>query len=432
MQVSVEQTSELSRKMTVSIPEKIVQDKVNAKLKSLTREAKIDGFRPGKVPQKVIEKRYGAGIKAEILTDLMQSSYPEALKDQNLNPASPPYVRRLEDSAINELVYTAEFEVYPEVSLENISSMAVVYPSSQIEESDNAAMLAKLQNQKKTWEVVERAAQEQDKVTLNLEGVCDGENFTDGKVTDFQVEIGSKQMIPGFEEQLIGLQVENNKSFNITFPEDYINEDLAGKEATFTVDISKIESPILPEINTDFVKEYGIESGDLDTFYADVKSNMEQQLKQALHSKSKEVVLDGLYKAINLPLPVSLVDEEIDSMIKTAKEERKNQNLPVEDADFPREVFIEQAKKRVSLSLILSHIIQNNDIKLDNDKVRSMVESVSASYETPAEVIDWYYADESRLNDVRQVVLEDQVVAWITEQIQISYEQVNFYDLMNK
>ncbi len=432
MQVSVEQTTELSRKMTVSIPEDVIQTKVNAKLKSLAREIKIDGFRPGKVPLSVVKKRHGAKVRDEVTGEVIQSSYFDALKEQDLNPAGMPHIHPVEDAETKGFTYTAEFELYPVISLDGIENIEATNPTAQVEDADFEAMLTKLKDQKKTWEQVERAAQENDRLTISFEGTCEDENFTEGKVEDFEVEIGSKKMIPGFEDQLIGLEVGADKTFSVTFPEEYGNEKLANKEATFTVNVSKIEASVLPEINADFAKEYGIEDGDLEAFHTDVRSNMEKQLKQALHSELKKSVLDALFNGIQLTLPKALIDEEIKNMMKPYAENAEKQNMKLEDLNLPRDMFEEQAERRVALSLMLSNIIETQEIKLDEDKVRTMVEDVAESYDTPSEVVDWYYADDKRLNDVRQVVLEDQTVEWVMSQIKVSDETVSFDEIMSK
>ena len=238
MQVSVEKTSELSRKMTVIVPEAVVQEKMAERLKTLSRQVKIDGFRPGKVPQHVVNKMYGEKVRGEVAGDLIQSTYYDALRDQKLNPAGQPKIHDLDET--EGFKYIAEFEVYPEISLEGIEGLAITRTSASVEESDVDAMIEKLQTQKKTWNEVERASQSKDRITIAFSGVCEGENFTEGRVQDFQVEIGAKQMIPGFEDNLMGLKKDDGKTFLVTFPEDYSNAKLAGKAADFDVETFKV------------------------------------------------------------------------------------------------------------------------------------------------------------------------------------------------
>lgn len=429
MQVSVEKTSELSRKMTVSVPEEVIQEKMAARLKSLAREVKIDGFRPGKAPQHVIKKMYGERVRGEIAGNLIETTYIEALKEQNLNPVGYPHIHPVNEA--EGFKYTAEFEVYPEISLEGIEQIAVSRPVSSVQDVDIDDIIEKLRIQKKSWAPVERISQEHDRVTISFSGVCEGENFTDGKMENYQVEIGAKQMIPGFEENLIGLNAGTNKTFEITFPEQYGNEKLAGKMAEFDVEVISVEEPVLPEIDEAFIKAYGID-GTLDTFREDIKSNLEVELEQALWSKLKDITLNALYEKFPITVPNALVDEEIESLMKPYIETAKRQKVKLDDLKLPRDTFEEQAKRRVALGLILNDIIKKNSMKVDDNKVRSTIEDMSKSYERPKDVIDWYYSDESRLNDVRQMVLENQAVDWLIAQVKVSDEAISFSDAMSK
>ncbi|MGZ8159652.1 MAG: trigger factor [Methylobacter sp.] len=430
MQVSVEKTSELSRKMTVSVPEEVVQEKMAARLKSLAREVKIDGFRPGKVPQHVVQKMFGDRVRGEIAGDLIQSTYYEALQDQNLRPAGHPHIHPSDET--EGFKYTAEFEVYPEISLEGVDKLEVACPVSVVQEADVEDMIEKLRAQKKDWKAVDRVSQEHDRVTISFSGMSEGESFTDGKVENFQVEIGAKQMIPGFEENLIGLKSGANKTFEVSFPEEYGNEKLAGKAAEFEVEVISIEEAVLPEIDDVFIKAYGVEDGSVDSFRSDIKNNMERELEQALRGKLKNAVMDALYEKIQVAVPNTLVDQEIESMMKPYIETAKRQKMKLEDLKLPRDAFEEQAKRRVALGLILGEIIHKNDIKVDNDKVRSTIEDMAKSYERPEDVINWYYSDKSRLNDVQQMVLEDQTIEWLVAQAKVSDETIKFSDAMSK
>lgn len=430
MQVSVEQTSELSRKMTVSIPEDVISQKVEAQLKSFAREAKVAGFRPGKVPQNIIKAKYADKARGEVTSNMIQSSYYDALKQQDLNPAGMPHIHPVESA--EGFTYTAEFEVYPTISVAGIEQVAATRPVATVEDADFDNMIAKLREQKKTWSVVERASQAQDQITVSFSGVCEGENFTDGKVENYAVEIGSGKMIPGFEDQLVGLTAGAQKTFEIAFPADYGNEKLAGKTATFEIEVSKVEAPSLPEINEEFVKQYGIESGDVAEFNSDVRNNMNRELERALRAEFKTSVLDALYAHINPTVPNVLVDQEIATMMQPYAEQAKKYGLKVEELNLPRDMFETQAKRRIALGLILGDIIEQNQIKLDEDKVRSTIEELAQSYENPKEVVEWYYADKKRLNDVRQMVLEDQTVEWIVAQIKVVDQTTSFSDIMDK
>jgi trigger factor len=430
MQVSVEKTSELSRKMTVSLSEEMLQEKMDARFKSLAREVKVDGFRPGKVPVRVVKKMYADRVKHEVTGDLIQSTYFEALQEQELNPAGQPHIHQLDE--VEGFQYAAEFEVYPEVSLDGISALEIKRPVATVEQSDLDGMVAKLREQKKNWAVVERASEKGDRVTVSFSGVCEGENFTEGKVKDYPVEIGAGTMIPGFEDELIGLEAGAIKTFEVNFPEEYGNEKLAGKPAEFEVELFKIEQAALPEIDEEFIKAYGVEDGLLDSFNADIKANMERELVSGLKGKLKNSVMDELYEKIQITLPSALIDDEVKNVMKPYEANVKKQGLNLADLDLPKDMFEEQAKRRVALGLILGEIIQKNEIKVDDAKVKSTIEDMASSYERPEDVLQWYYSDESRLNEVKQMVLEDQTVEWVVDQAKVSDETVSFEDVMER
>jgi trigger factor len=430
MQVSVEKTSELSRKMTVSVAEAVFQEKMAERLKSLAREVKIDGFRPGKVPQHVVKKMFGDKVRGEIASELIKATYFDALQDQDLKPAGHPYIEPLDE--VEGFKYTAVFEVYPEISLKGLDQLEVIRPVATVKDSDVDDMIDKLRAQQQSWHIVDRPAQQHDRVTISFSGASEDENFTDGRVEDFQVVCGSKKMIPGFEDNLVGLETGANKTFTLNFPEDYKNTKLAGKAGKFEVDVIKVEEPLLPEIDADFVKVYGIEDGSVESFRDDIRNSMERELEQALRGKLKSSVMDALYEKIQLTVPNTLVDMEVENLMKPYIELAKRQKMKLEDLKLSMDVIEGQAKRRVALGLIFSEIIQKNAIKLDNNKVRSTIEDMAKSYEHPEDVVNWYYSDESRLNDVRQMVLEDQAIEWLVSQAKVSDETVDFSDVMEK
>jgi len=432
MQVFVEKTSELSRKMTVSIPDAVVLEKMESRLKSLAREVKVAGFRPGKVPAKIVQKLYGDRVRSEITGDLIESSFHEALQQENLVPAGQPHIEPVDIQ--EKFEYIAEFEVYPEISLGGIAQLQISRPISSVTEADIDNMLEKLREQKKTWQIVERPAETGDQVTINFSGVADGENFTNGKTENFTVEIGGGQMIPGFEAQLTGLSAGSSKTFTIDFPENYNNAQLAGKNAEFDIEVLSVAAGVLPPLDPEFIQAYGVESGDLTEFRADVQANMERELLQGLKSRLKSNVLDVLYENIAVATPNALVDREIQIMLQSYAEQAKRVGLQAEDilsADIIS-TFEPQAKRRVALSLIMSEIIQTNKIIMDPLKVRAVIDDIAKSYEDPQEVINWYYSDRNHLNDIQQVVLEDQAIEWIVSQANVTEEALSFSEVMEK
>ena len=430
MQVSVEMTSELSRKMTVNVPEALVQEKMSQRLKSLARDVKVDGFRPGKVPPQVVKKMYGEQVRNEVFNDLINSTFPKALEEQKINPVGRPLIEEIEQA--EGFQYTAVFEVYPEISLAGVAELEVARPIASVADSDVDSMIEKLRAQKQDWLLVDRPAQTLDRVTTGFIGISEEENFTDGRIEDFKVICGEKKMIPGFEENLIGLKAGDNKVFSITFPEDYNHEKLAGKLAEFNVDVISVEEPVLPAIDEAFIAAYGVSGGTIELFRADIKNNLERELQQVLHDKLKTAVMDELYEKIQITIPNALIDLEVENLLKPYIETAKRKKTNLDELNIPRDSFEKQAKRRVALGLILSEVVQKNSIKIDNDKVLTTIETMSKSYERPEDVVSWYYSDEKRLDDVRQMVLEDQVIEWLVTQAKVTDETINFSDVMDK
>jgi len=428
MEVSVEKTSELSRKMTVNIPEDVVQGKVEERLKTIARDVKIDGFRAGKVPQKVVKKMYGGRAREEVTGDLIQTNYFKALQDNDLRPAGYPQIEPVQSEEGFEFVAT--FEVYPEFTLDGVDKIEVSKAVTTVGAADIDAMILKLRDQRKEWSASEVDSKDGDQVTIKFSGVCEGENFTDGTVEDFLVEIGSKRMIPGFEEQLIGLSVGASKTLEVTFPEEYTNKDLSGKPATFEVEVLKIESADLPEVDVDFIKAYGMESGDEAEFRADIEKNMQRELGVALKNRLKNSVMDALYANIEVALPTSMVDQEVEALMKPYIENAKKQNLDINDVKPAAANFEEQAKRRVGLGLILAEVIQKNEIKAESSAVKTVIDGLAESYEKPEEVVSWYYGDEQRLAEVEQMVLEDAAVDWVLTKAKVAEEALSFSSVM--
>ncbi len=428
MQVSVEKTSELSRKMTIKIPEDAVQVKVEERLKTIARDVKIDGFRAGKVPQKVVKKMYGGRAREEVTGDMIQTNYFKALQDNDLRPAGYPQIEPVQSDEGFEFVAT--FEVYPELTLDSVDNIEVSKAVTTVDAADIDAMILKLREQRKEWSASESDSADGDQVTIKFSGVCDGENFTDGTVEDFLVEIGSKRMIPGFEEQLIGLSVGATKTLEVTFPEEYTNKELSGKPATFEVEVLKVESASLPEVDVEFIKAYGMESGDEAEFRADIEKNMQRELAVALKNRLKNSVMDALYANVEVALPTTMVDQEVEALMKPYIENAKKQNLDINDVKPAAANFEEQAKRRVGLGLILAEVIQKNEIKAESSAVKEVIDGLAESYEKPEEVVSWYYGDEKRLAEVEQMVLEDAAVDWVLTKATVAEETLSFSSVM--
>lgn len=428
MQVSVETTSGLERRMTVEVPKEKIDKEVQARLKSLAGKARISGFRPGKVPMKVIQKRYGGQVQQEVIGEVVQSSFYEALTQEKLMPAGQPQIepKQMADDATG-LEFTAVFEIYPEVTLANASTINIERPVVDINDDDINKMIETIRNQQKTWQEVERGAEKDDRVVIDFEGKIDGEVFDGGAGTAMPVELGTNRMIPGFEDQLLGVKIGDEKTLSLSFPEEYHAKDLAGKPVTFDVKVQKVEEAVLPELDDAFAETMGVKEGGLDAFRSQVKENMQRELDNAMKSKIKQQVMDGLFEQNKFDLPKALVDNEINALI-----EQQKQTMGKEDLGIDGSIFESQARRRVALGLILSEVIKQNELKVDPSKIRETVEAVASGYEHPEEVVKYYYGDKQRLSEIENYALEEEVVNWVTNNAHVTEKTSNFDEVMNR
>jgi trigger factor len=429
MQVSVETISELDRKMTIRVPEEEIQEQIASRLRSLSHKVKIDGFRPGKVPPSVIKKRYGQQIRDEVLADLIQSSFYDAVRDGQLRPAGTPEIKAQKADEGQGLEYEASFEVLPEFVPMPLESLAVNRFVSEVTESDVDAMIERLREQRLTWRPVERSAAAGDRLVIAFEGRLGEEIFTNGREENFPVVIGSKQMIPGFEDRLLGSEVGGKLDFELDFPSDYPGEKLAGKTGRFLVDVTAVEESVWPSLDSEFVKSFGVESGDVSDFRADIRGNMEREMRRALATKTKTAVMDVLLQRNAVSLPGVLVKDELNELMAPSREQARSRNHVLDEGKLT-ERLKPMAERRVALALILGRIIDAYRLVVDPKRVRATIEELAAGYEDPAEVVRWYYAEKERLKEVENLTLEDQVVELILEKAQTSEHQVAFSDLM--
>jgi trigger factor len=431
MQVSVEATSELNRKMTVHVPEEKILEQVSKRLKSMANKVRIDGFRPGKVPHGVIQKRFGPGVREEVLAEMIQSSFYDAVREENLKPVARPVI---EPQAMEEghgLKYVAHFEVAPEFVLFPLESMEVKRFVSEVNEEDVDAMLQRLREQRKTWRETDRPSASGDLAIVSFQGMIDGDSFTNGKVENVPVVLGASQMIPGFEERLLGLAAGATASFSLDFPEDYNVEKLAGKRADFEVEVHKVQEGVLPEIDAEFAQAFGVEDGDLNALREEIKTSMEREMKRALASRTKDAVLDELHKRnVGVELPKSMVDDELNQLVEPYRDSAKQQAKPFDEAEA-KQRLAPVARRRVALGLLVNRIIELEQIKVSPERVRATIEELSLSYENPQQMANWYYSNQDQLNQVRGMVLEDQVVDAILARAQTTEERLAFGALMN-
>ncbi|AAN67912.1 Trigger factor [Pseudomonas putida KT2440] len=423
MQVSVENTSALERRMTIAVPAERVENEVNKRLQQTAKRAKIAGFRPGKVPMTVIRQRFEADARQEAFGDLVQASFYEAIVEQKLNPAGAPAVEPKSFEKGKDLEFVAIFEVFPEFTVAGLESIKVERLSAEVADSDLDNMLEVLRKQNTRFEAVERAAQNDDQVNIDFVGKVDGEAFAGGSAKGTLLVLGSGRMIPGFEEGLVGAKAGEERVVNVTFPEDYQNLDLAGKAAEFTITVNSVSAPVLPELNEEFFAQFGIKESTLEGFRAEVRKNMERELRQAIKTKVKNQVMDGLLAANPIEVPKALLENEVNRLRVQAVQQFGGNIKPEQ---LPVELFEEQAKRRVVLGLIVAEVVKQFELKPDDAKVREMIEEMASAYQEPEQVIAWYYKNDQQLNEVRSVVLEEQVVDTVLQKATVTDKSVSY------
>lgn len=424
MQVSIETTGTLGRRMTVQIPAERIDQEVGNRLKSLARTARISGFRPGKVPFKIVQQRYGQQVHLEVAGDVMSSSLYEALSQQNLRPAGQP---KLEPRTVEQgkaLEFIAEFEVYPEFEPASVADVQIEKPVVTIGEQDIDAMLEKLRQQRASWETVDRAAAEGDQVNVDFAGTIDGAGFAGGSGQGMTLEIGAGRLIEGFEDRLIGARAGDEVTMDLRFPDDYHSAEVAGRPVQFKVKVNKVSALRLPEVDDAFAKSLGVEGG-VGALREEVARNMGRELEQMVTAVVKERAFSQLLERNTIDVPAALVDEEVERLMR----ESHQQMGGAQGMNLPRNLFEKQAYRRVALGLIIGEIIKRNGIQVDPERVRRLVEGIAASYENPDEVVKWYYENREAMGSAQSLALEEQVVEWLLGQAKVVEKRCTFDEL---
>ncbi|MEJ2393327.1 MAG: trigger factor [Candidatus Thiodiazotropha sp.] len=425
MQVSVESGEGLERRMTVELPAEQIEAEVDKRLKQIGQTAKLDGFRPGKVPMNMLRRVYGSQVLQEVYGQLVETSYQQALQQENLHPAGLPKIEPKEATEEGLFGYIATLEVMPEIQLAKLEGK-ITRPIAEVGEQDVEGMIEKLRKQRATWNAVERAAGEGDQVKISFAGKVDGEVFEGGSADNVPLVLGSKRMIEGFEDGVVGMIKDEKRTLELKFPEDYRVEELAGKPVTFDVEVAEVAEEVLPAVDEAFAKEFGAEEG-VDKLKSDIRENMERELAQRVQAKIKSQAMDLIYEQNKIEIPKAMIEEEIDTLLKQTRERLGQQGAG--SLELPRDMFEEQARRRVTLGLVIGEIIKRNDIQIDNDRVRKTIEDFASSYEQPEEVVKYYYGNQQQLASIQNVVLEDQVVDWVLEQTEVNDEQTTFAEL---
>jgi|AntDeeMinimDraft_5_1070356.scaffolds.fasta_scaffold00306_13 trigger factor len=430
MQVSVERQEGLERTLKVEIPSDRIEGAVEERLNKLQRQVRLDGFRPGKVPMRVVRTRYGGQVRQEVMGELIQSTLQEAVTQVEMQPAGSPRIDSADDQPEEGgMAYTATFEVYPEVELGEISDLEVEKPVAEVTEADVDGMIETLQKQRQEFEEVDQPAAQGDRVVIDFVGRIDGEAFEGGSGEDTPVDLGAGRMIDGFEDQLEGIRPGEEREVEVTFPEEYGATELAGRNATFSVTCKSVQSGRLPEVDEEFARQFGIESGSVDELRDGLRRNMERELKQALDAQVKRQVMDAVVTRHPIDVPDALVQEEIGRLREQMKQRLGGQ---MSDEQLTDDLFRDEALRRVRLGLLLSELVQRNGIQADDDAVREKVEEMASAYDDPQQVVQHYYENQQMLQGIQAMVVEDRVVDWILERANVTETQTNFDEVMQQ
>lgn len=430
MQVSVESGEGLERRLLVDLPAERVEVEMDKKLVELAKNVRLDGFRPGKVPVRVVKQRFGDQVRQEVFGDLIQASFYEAANESKLVPVGDPSIELRDAAEEGGLSYTATFQVMPQVELADITEKEINRPVAEVTDSDVDEMIDKLRKQRAEWVDVDRAAQDGDNLHIDFKGYVDGEAFDGGSAENVPLVLGSGSMIDGFESGLLGASAGDERTLEVAFPEDYRAEHLAGKPATFEVKVLRVTESKEAEIDEDFVKEFGVEEGTEEALRAEVRKNMESELEQRLNSLLKDNVMGLLREANPLDIPDAMVKQESERMKQQALQDMQSRGQQAA-MDLPASIFEDQARVRVHLGLLVGEIIEQKGLKAEESELREMIERLAQSYEDPQEVVDYYLSNPEQRSTVENLVLENKVVQWVTDQVKVNDETKVFSDVMN-
>jgi len=432
MQQAVQNTpSPLERSLTVSVPIAKIESEIATRLKKLARTVKMQGFRPGHVPLKMVERHYGPQVRQEVLSDSVQQSFADAVKDQKYRVAGYPRFQPVQAPAegAEKVEFTATFEVYPEVVVEDVSSQTVRRPATQVADANVEATLTTLRKQRAKYERVERAARNEDLVNIDFEGLIAGQPFTGNKASNFTVVLGEGRMLKDFEEALAGMKEGEQKTFPITFPQDYA-EEVKGKTADFTVTVNQVAEPKLPEVDAEFAKALGVEDGDVERLKREVRQNIDKEVAKRIKQGVKDQVMDGLLATAKFDVPRALLDAEIERMQQQALADLKQRGMTTQDLSLPPDLFAERATRRLKLSILVTELVKRENLMPRPEQVRKVIEEHAESFEQPEQLVRWYYGDPSRLAEVEALVMEDNVVEWAMGKMKVEDKPTDFDELM--
>jgi len=433
LQVTTNKLNNKETQLTVKVPVEKIQKQVESRISQVAKTAKIDGFRKGKVPMSHIRAQYGAGIQQEVINDVIRDTVFEAIKEEDIRAVGMPNIDdvKLEDDF---LVYQATVEIFPEIDVQGVSDIEVERQSATVSDEDVDTMIENLQKQRQEFAEKDGAADEGDQVIFDFEGSIDGEKFEGGSAEDFKLVLGSNQMIPGFEDGIKGMKAGDEKTIDVTFPEDYQAENLAGKQAQFKINVKKVEASKLPEINDEFLELFGVKEGGVDKLKADVRKNMEREIKNAARNQVKQAAFDALLEKNAFDVPSAMLEQEIDRQRNMMMQRFAQQFGAAADSFnkdmLPNELFEDQALRAARLGIIVARLIDTNNFEVDQDRVEAFIKEAAENYEDPEEVIEYYTNDKQQRANIESVVLEDQVVDYLIAQGKVTDKEVSYQDLL--
>jgi trigger factor len=428
---SVETVSALERRLNASIPQQAIRSQVSARLKNIGRNVKIAGFRPGKVPTKIVEQYYGAQARQEALGDALQRSFAEAAQINNLKVAgSPQFEVKTKDQNADQIEYSATFEVYPEVVVGDLSGEKIERMVYELTQADVDNTIATLRKQRATFGKVDRAAQFEDRVNIDFTGKMNGEVFQGGEAKDYPVVLGAGGMLPEFEAAAVGMKAGETKSFDLTFPEDYRSKEMAGKRVNFTIILNRVEAPKLPEVDAEFAKSVGISDGDVGKLQDEIRRNLISEVSRRLRARNKDAAMDALLRVARFDVPKVLVDDEVHILMQQTAQDMESRGMKMKGVSLPPDLFMERGEKRVKLGLILAHLVQKHDLTAKSEQIKIFIKDYAQSFDQPEAVIRWYAADPKRMQEVEHIVLEENVMNWTMGQAKSTEKQAVFNELM--
>jgi trigger factor len=432
MQTNLETLSQLERRLTMAVPAQEIDKEIDERLKKLSRTVRMHGFRPGKVPLKIVAQQYGPQVRSEVVGDAVQKAFDRAVEENKLRVAGNPTIEPKAVEDASQLSFAATFEIYPELKLGDISAVKLEKPVLTVSEADVDRTLEVLRKQRVTYAAVERAAQAQDRVTVDFAGRIDGVEFAGGKGSDMPVVLGEGRMLEGFETNITGMAAGQSKTFDVKFPENYGNKDLAGKTASFEVHAKKIEQPVLPELDAEFAKALGVANGDTDKMRAEVRANVEREVKKRIEADIKQKAMQALLDSTQMELPKSLVAMEMQRLVQSTRSDLEARGVKMDQLPINPELFEAQAKRRVGLGLIIGELVSAKELAPKDEQVRSLVEDYAQSYEQPGEMVRWLYSEQQRLAEFQGLAIESNVVAWVLQNAKVEEKAVSFDEFMNK